>query len=339
GHLGGLVSLRLDNRSAMLNDAASARRLADVLGAMPRLRSLALTGFDDTTALTACLPRLPHLQTLRINGCRVGTQDWHAVAANLQGLAAAGRLRHLELRAADANDADLAFLAPALAGMRSLKVLDLSGNEMGPAGLAMLAGSLEGMAELKVLDLSGNRLHGTGIAPLAGLLAHLPHLEDLQLQGVGLAAQGLGQLGTALRGARQLRSLALSFNPLSDGRAADWVALLAAVPLESLRLNGCALDSKDMGPLAAGLKACPTLKTLNLTGSDAQVPADAQALAAGLACLPQLERCHLPVLGRAGLQVLLPALQGRGLLHLGLAPADAELAAGQEATAAGVETA
>lgn len=339
--LGGLQSLRLANMSAPLAEATSARRLADSLGALVNLRSLAVTGFSDAAALTACLPRLPHLESLRISNCRAGLQDWRVIAGNLRGLQATGmaRLRQLELSAADVNDADLVPLVPVLSGMHGLHELVLAGNEIGPAGMAMLAGSLQGMGELKTLDLSGNSLHGGGITPLAGALEKLPQLEALHLLGASLAAADIGRLGAALRSAPRLQSLALSFNRLSGCSAADWLALLGAAGLESLRLNGCAMDSADMVPLAAALKACPTLKTLNLTGNDAQMPEDARALAAGLAGLPHLETCHLPTLGEEGLRVLLPALQplqGRSLRTLIPAPVDAAIAAELRAMPPGV---
>jgi hypothetical protein len=328
--LGGLESLRLDNTFASLTDAITTPRLAEALGSLPNLRSLAVTGFSDAAALTACLPRLPQLQSLRISGCRAECQDWRAIALTLQGLQAAGpaRLRHLELSAADANDADLVPLAPVLSGFTGLHELNLSGNDIGPAGMAMLAGSLQGMRELKILDLSGNRLHGRGIAPLALTLEQLPQLEELRLRGVGLAADAIGRLGAALRGSVRLQSLDLSFNRLSGCSAADWAVLLGPAKRESLCLSNCSLDSKDMAPLADGLKKCPTLKTLILTSNGARTSDAAQALAEGLAGLPQLETCHLPVLGKEGVRVLRPAVQsllGRNLRNLVLAAVDAEI--------------
>ena len=331
GGLGGLESLSLHNTPESPVDADGARRLADALGSLPQLRSLAVTRFSDAAALTACLPRLPHLESLRISECMAGGEDWHAIAGNLQSLQAAkgARLRHLELSLAKFGDAGIAPLAPVLSGMHGLHELALAGNAIGPAGMATLAGSLRGMKELKILDLSGNSLHGAGIPPLAGALEKLPQLQELHLLGAGLAADDIGPLGAVLRGSRGLQSLDLSSNRLSGGNAADWAALLGAAKPESLRLNGCAMDSQDVAPLVAGLLACPTLKKLNLTGSFACMPEDVEWLATGLACLPQLETCHLPVLGEDGLRTLLPvlqAMQGRSLRKVVLDPSDAELA-------------
>ena len=181
------------------------------------------------------------------------------------------------------------------------------------------------MGELKILDLSGNSLHGAGIPPLAGALEKLPQLRELHLLGAGLAADDLGPLGAALRGSPGLQSLDLSSNRLSGGNAADWAALLGAAKLESLRLNGCAMDSEDVAPLVAGLVACPTLKTLDLTGHYAGMRESAEWLARGLARLPQLETCYLPVLGAEGLRMLLPALQGGSLRKVVLSRTDADL--------------
>jgi hypothetical protein len=329
--LGGLQSLSLHNPPESPADAGSARRLAEALGSLPKLRSLAVTGFSDAAALTACLPRLPHLESLRISECTADCKDWPAIAGNLQGLQAAtgARLRHLELSFAKFGDAGIVPLAPVLSGMHGLHELALAGSAIGPAGMAMLSRSLEGMKELKILDLSGNRLHGAGITSLAGALEELPQLQELHLLGAGLTGDDIGPLGAALRGSPRLQSLSLSSNRLSGGDAAGWAALLGAAKLESLRLNGCAMDSEDVAPLAAGLVACPTLKTLDLTGNSADMPEDVEWLTAGLACLGQLETCRLPVLGKEGLRMLLPvlqALQGCSLRRAVLSPADAELA-------------
>ena len=331
--LGGLASLRLDNTFMSGTDATTVPRLANALGALQNLRSLAVTGFGDAAALTACLPRLPQLESLRIRSGMAEGQDWRAIARNLQGLQAeaAGRLRHLELSAADADDMDIAVLVPVLSGFPGLHELVLCGNDIRSADMEKLADRLRGMGKtLQTLDLSGSRLHGDGITHLAGALETLPQLRKLHLRGACLTAAAIGRLGTALRGSLSLQSLELSFNPLGGGKAADWETLLGAGKLESLCLSNCWLDSKDMAPLAAGLKKCPTLKTLVLTGNAARLPEAAQALAAGLAGLQQLQTCHLPVLGtQEGLRHLQPALQelrGLCLRNVQLAPIDAEMA-------------
>jgi Ran GTPase-activating protein (RanGAP) involved in mRNA processing and transport len=196
--------------------------------------------------------------------------------------------------------------------------------------MAALACSMQRMTELKILDLAGNSLHGGGITSLASALKKLLQLKELNLRGARLAAADIGPLGAALRGGPlQLQSLALSFNRLYGCSAADWAALLGAPGLESLSLNSCSLESPDVAGLAAGLKACPTLKTLSLKDNDAQMPLDAQALGEGLACLQQLETCHLPVLGEKSLRVLLPTLQNLqdcSLRKVTLCPIDRDLA-------------
>jgi len=335
--LAGLESLRLDNKAACLTkhgsrtDAACARRLADALGSLPNLRSLVITGFSDAAALTARLSRLPHLQTLRISHCEAGPQDWGAIAETLQGLQAAGtaRLLHLELSSAGVGDAGLVPLAPVLSGMRSLHRLDLSRNNIGPDGMAVLAGSLPGMTQLKILNLSANSLCGGGIVPLARALEKMPQLEGLHLMGADLTADDIGPLGAALRGSSRLRSLSLAWNHLRGCRAPDWAAV-GTMKLESLYLDACSLQWEDVVLMAAGLKDCATLKTLKLSSNDARMPAAAEALAAVLPSLPQLETCHLPVLGEDGLRVLLPVLQpllGRSLVKLNLDSDDKESAA------------
>jgi Ran GTPase-activating protein (RanGAP) involved in mRNA processing and transport len=227
------------------------------------------------------------------------------------------------------TDEELASLVPVLSGFRGLHELVLSGNAIGPRGMAALAGSLQGMRELKILDLAGNSLQGGGIMSLARALEKLPQLKELHLQRTQLAAADIGPLAAALQGLLRLRTLGLSFNRLGGCSAADWAALLGATGLESLRLSNCSLESPDVARLAAGLKDCPTLKTLSLAGYDATATEVAQALAEGLACLPQLETCHLPVLGEDPLRVLLPTLrhlQGCSLKKVTLCPNDRDLA-------------
>jgi hypothetical protein len=261
--LGGLESLSLNNHSLdnqnnfSLADANSARRLADALGSLRKLRSLSLGGFSDAAVLTACLPRLPHLESLRISNCEDGPEALHAIASNLQGLQAAGRapLRRLALCADLAEDVDFApLLEPLVSGMGGLHELVLSGYRFCAVGVAVLAAGLQDMGELKILDLSDNNMNASGIGPLARALEKLPQLEELNLRDLGWAFQSVGLL-------------------------------------------------------AAKLKRCPRLKTLVLTGNSVQMPGVAQALAAGLAGLPQLETCHLPELDQDGLRELLPALQ------------------------------
>lgn len=100
------------------------------------------------------------------------------------------------------------------------------------------------------------------------------------------------------------------------------------------------MESEDVARLAAALKACPTLKTLKLTGNEADTHAAARALAEGLADLPQLETCHLPVLGEEGAEVFVPALQplrDRGLKNVIPSPFDVEMAARLRSMPPGVD--
>lgn len=316
--LGHLESLRLKRCHPMASEA-SCQKLADALGSLRSLRSIDVTDFNGVAKLTTCLPQLLHLQSLRIRRLSSARrEDWHAVAKNLQGLQAAKQasaatgttaLRCLGLSGMEAGDRGIVPLAPVLSTISGLHDLDLAANDIRPAGMALLADSLRGMGELQILNLSNNRLHGEGISHLAGALKDLPQLKDLRLYSSRLDADDMRRLGDALPSSTRLRSLTLGRNDLNGCRAADWAALLGSRGLERLDLSSCSLGPQDMALLATGLAACSTLKYLDLGFNDARTTEAAQALADGLKCLPQLETCLLPELGKDGLEKLLPALQ------------------------------
>jgi len=243
--LGGLESLSVNNLDLggerfLLADANSARRLADALGALQNLRSLALSGFSDVNVLTACLPRLRHLESLRISTCEADPEAWHAIARHLQGLQAADRapLRHLALCTDRAKEVDFAPLAPVVSGMSGLHELVLSGYRFCPVGVAMLAADLQGMGELKLLELSRNHMNASAIGPLACALEKLPQLEELNLRDLGRRFGDVGLLAAKLKGCLLLKTLVLTGNSAWTPEVVEALAAaLAGLPqLETFHL-------------------------------------------------------------------------------------------------------
>ena len=136
-----------------------------VVGTMPNVRELHITGFDAvvTDAGIASLDDLEELRSLQIDGCRCTD-----VAA--QHLAKHPKLVAIHLTGGRFTDESTAWLSK----LTQLKQLSLSDTQIGDAGLA----NLSELTNLTSLGLGGSRITDAG-------LVHLREMKGLESLDVG----------------------------------------------------------------------------------------------------------------------------------------------------------
>ena len=139
----------------------ASRALARSLAALTQLRSVEVTGKDET----------------------FGAGGGAALATALHSLKLVTRLKLRRVfRAADANQ-----LMQGLACMQSLRDLSLADNGIGPAEMTALVPVLGTLRVLRRLDLGGNRMQYQGAAALAAAMPCMSALRELYLRGCNLS--------------------------------------------------------------------------------------------------------------------------------------------------------
>ena len=216
-----------------------------------RLETLTLAQADlDERACSslAWSKETPSLCTLDLGSNAVGDQGVRYLAES----SLHPRLHTLGLSHAGLGDDALWALAET-PYFQSVERLDLSQNHFSPHGAGHLTGRRDQLDSLRHVDLSGQEGIGEAVATTFLTWARLPSLHSLHLMACGIGTFGL----PALVGGPpwQVRTLNLSFNPLS---AAVLDTLFCAVEmphLETLDLTQCQLGGHIFDVL---LKHAPT---------------------------------------------------------------------------------
>ena len=225
----GLRSLDLSN-NAITDDG-----LLDITRApsCQTLEQLSLARADLTDAGMAHLARTPMLGALR--GLDLGRNEIGEHGCEvLQG---ATNLRALVLTGNPLTDPGAKRLF-SLESMPMLRELELASVQLGASSMRALA-SCDTALSLRSLDLSDNKLGLEGASALADARG-LEQLEHLKLPGCGLDADAVEQLARAPF-VPNLRSLALSFNPVGDAGAALMLRIAPLKRLQKLSLHHCAI--------------------------------------------------------------------------------------------------
>ncbi|XP_062835977.1 tonsoku-like protein isoform X2 [Anolis carolinensis] len=248
----------------------------------------------------------------------------------LRALKLQASIRQLCLSGTGLGDDSAEELLASISTMPALRQLDLSSNRLGPEGLRKLTAGSSGntvFQTLEELDLGLNPLGENSGPSLAALVQAAPLLKALRLQACGLTSASL-QHHQPLKGALQLRSLALSHNGLGPEGLDLVLRSLPCQRLSRLDLGSVGRRAAEQKPLWKPLAAylaqegC-ALSHLTFSGNQLNDNAVAE-LARCLPCCPSLVSLDLsanPDIGLVGLRTLLLALEERqaGLQLLNLA--------------------
>jgi len=262
---------------------------------------LSFNGFSDEglQVFARCLPLLPALHTLQLNGNGFGPDGCRGLCLQLQSLKAGvegfGGLRQLELSGSRLGDEGLEnvagwlrhnpcmqrlfldacllgddamqWLQQALLANKVLQRLSLQGNRIGPIGCERLMRALQNNASLQVLQLNANPLGPEGAKSVGHMLAANDSLSELEVSDCGIYEEGLvfglHAICFGLRSNRHLTSLGLR-----NSRLVDINALSLS---EALQVNRTVLKLDLAGNLITRKWTCAD--ALLLTYSDEHITA------------------------------------------------------------------
>ncbi len=304
----------LDFAAMELTEDGAWPQVVDALAHFPGLVYVSFSmnriGVDEAALLASVLPRLPSLRDINLSGCELtdpalaalslgGCPTLESVAApsnfitatGVVSLAAAGRLRSLNLSGNPLGEAGAFAVAKALAGWPRLAELRLSQADLAPVGVVALVQALRAAPPwLEILKLDGNDVGRGGGMELAALLATgcQPRLQGLSLHRCALDGAAPDLL-RALAATPHMMCLSLWDNEIDDVGADALAAVLRAGALPRLgeidlsmnRLSDAAAARLVDALLARGAVPC----LLHLSGNPLSAAAQA-ALAAQLARLP-----------------------------------------------------
>jgi Ran GTPase-activating protein (RanGAP) involved in mRNA processing and transport len=236
-----------------------------------------LLALCDPSSLALVELRVQEERVLQVNGL-VKDLARAAVSVWLQ------RVTCLELPfAVDFSQHDSALLPAVLAAAPRLRVLNVRGCGLGARGMRALYEGVVRHRSVRVLDIGRNELTAEG---LLETLAECP-VEELDVSWNNLDRGAMVALVTGLAAGRSVRVLRACDMCPKDGISALWADAVGRLPLVELRLAGGVRGQHAIRKVVAALPE--TLRTLDLSGVNGKFTDLGKALEKALAGL-RLER-------------------------------------------------
>ena len=256
----------------------------------------AVRGVDDLASrLTTNDPALTSLTLL--SGRRLGHPEVEQLAAALRQNTVLTELSSCH----SMPPASAAVLAAAIATHPALRRLSLGDSQFGDAGVSAL---LPAFHRLHVADLEHKSVTNIGCEALATVLGGCNCLAEINVSRNCVGDAGAASLCASLPASLEVLDLSSCGLTEVAGTHLRDALVTARAPLVSLHLRGNALGASGCTALAAGLQHARTLRTLDLSDSqagDAGAMAIADALPASSLHRLNLGRCGISHIGAANL--------------------------------------
>lgn len=246
------------------------QELAELEEGLEELTELKLNGSQVTSEGLVALEKFEQLESLDLSSTKLG----NSAMEQLKEVHGAGHLKSLttlSLVGAPVDDMGLYFLKD----MGQLKHLSLSNTQVTDTGLELCVH----LPELESLDVSYTGVNGSGFkflkdCPLKILSAHHCALQDrylVSLKGLPIESLALGQSNltdrsmTFLKGLKELKSIDIGFNLISDAGIANFKFCLNLETLQAQQCQG--ISDRGLGHL----RTLKNLKAINVAGNRCSV--------------------------------------------------------------------
>ncbi|XP_043980812.1 NLR family, CARD domain containing 5 [Gambusia affinis] len=281
----------LTSLSVGIKDSTVAEELLHVILSSTSIQSLNLSGVLISDAAAQTLTRLlPRLRSFKSSHC-----VWSAAGRLLliETLKKSAALEELCLDAAMQLNEDCSRgLAQTLRNMRSLQILKLdeivksSGQPEADVVLDLLAG-MEELNLIQEIQLGGWRMGDGGIQKLTGILPGWKDLRTISLSKNLVSDPSGEKLLEALSGCRHLEELHLSRNHIGDLTAARMALVLPSMSLLSvLDISENRVGNEGLFSLSRAIMSLKNLRKIHLTSVGSS---ELSAVAASLSHCPFIE--------------------------------------------------